>query len=86
MSVHFVKWMLLSKHLLHRLLLIDSHVCPWWLAYSFDNPIRNLIHPTRSVLGQHIHEGMTVVDVGCGMGHFSIGMDRLVGHDGPESR
>ena len=39
-----------------------------------------------SVLGQHIHEGMTVVDVGCGMGHFSIGMDRLVGHDGPESR
>ena len=57
-------------------------VCPWWKAYTFDNPIRKLLHPPRKVLGAYITEGMVVMDVGCGMGHFSIGMARLVGENG----
>ena len=57
-------------------------VCPWWKAYTFDNPIRKLFHPSRKVLGAYITAGMTVMDVGCGMGHFSIGMAMLVGENG----
>lgn len=65
-----------------RFLLMDDHVCPWWLAYSFDNPVRRLVHDPQSILGGLVRRGQTVVDLGCGMGHFSLGMARLVGEDG----
>ena len=52
------------------------------MAYTFDNPLRNFIHKPQKVLGNYVKEGMTVMDLGCGMGHFSIGMARLVGHTG----
>ena len=57
-------------------------VCTWWVAYTFDNPLRKLIHKPPKVLGSHVKEAMTVMDVGCGMGHFSIGMAGLVGSAG----
>jgi len=57
-------------------------VCPWWLAYTFDNPVRRLIHKPQKILGNYVKEGMTVMDLGCGMGHFSIGMAGLVGSTG----
>jgi ubiquinone/menaquinone biosynthesis C-methylase UbiE len=52
------------------------------MAYTFDNPIRKLLHPVPKVLGPYVGDGMTVMDVGCGMGHFSIGMAALVGKTG----
>ena len=57
-------------------------VCPWWKAYTFDNPIRKLLHQPQNILGAYVKAGMTVMDVGCGMGHFSIGMANLVGESG----
>ena len=60
----------------------DNHVCPWWLAYTFDNPVRKLFHQPPKILGSYIEKGMKVVDVGCGMGFFSIGMARMVGDEG----
>lgn len=57
-------------------------VCTWWHAYTFDNPIRKLIHNPPKVLGAYVKAGMTAMDVGCGMGHFSIGMAKLVGESG----
>jgi len=57
-------------------------VCTWWIAYTFDNPVRRLIHKPQKVLGNYVKEGMTVMDLGCGMGHFSIGMAGLVGSTG----
>jgi cyclopropane fatty-acyl-phospholipid synthase-like methyltransferase len=59
-----------------------SHVCPWWLAYTFDNRLRSMIHRPEKVLSPYVRPGMTVMDAGCGMGVFSIGMARLVGDDG----
>ncbi|MGD9007352.1 MAG: methyltransferase domain-containing protein [Desulfobacteraceae bacterium] len=59
-----------------------NHVCPWWLAYTFDNPLRRLLHNPRRILGKYVRPGMTVLDAGCGMGHFSLGMARLVGPKG----
>ena len=60
----------------------SSHVCPWWLAYSFDNPLRRWIHRPRKLLAPYVKEGMRAIDVGCGMGVFSIAMAKLVGESG----
>ncbi len=60
----------------------DNHVCPWWLAYTFDNPVRKLFHQPPKILGPFIEKGMRVMDVGCGMGFFSIGMAKMVGDEG----
>jgi ubiquinone/menaquinone biosynthesis C-methylase UbiE len=62
--------------------LTANHVCPWWLAYTFDNPVRKLFHQPSKILGSYIEKGMKVVDVGCGMGFFSIGMAKMVGDEG----
>jgi len=59
-----------------------DHVCPWWMAYTFDNPLRRLFHKPRKMLGPYVHEDMTVMDVGCGMGYFSIAMAKMVGDGG----
>jgi ubiquinone/menaquinone biosynthesis C-methylase UbiE len=67
---------------LRELLLMDDHVCPWWLAYTFDNPIRRILHPPEKVLGGLVHQGGTALDIGCGMGHFTMGMARMVGNHG----
>ncbi|MBU4143260.1 hypothetical protein KJ590_04695, partial [Patescibacteria group bacterium] len=48
-------------------------VCPWWLCYSFDNPLRRLFHDPERLLGPYVKTGMTAVDIGCGMGYFTIG-------------
>ena len=61
---------------------LDCELCPWWFAYTFDNPVRRLLHKPEKVLGPYVKEGMTAVDIGCGMGHFSVGMARLVGPNG----
>ena len=57
-------------------------ICNWWIAYTFDNPLRRVIHKPQKVLGNYVQPGMTVMDLGCGMGHFSMGMAGLVGGTG----
>jgi len=61
---------------------MSDHICPWWLAYTFDNPLRLFFHKPAKMLGPYVDKGMTVLDVGCGMGFFSIGLARLVGESG----
>jgi ubiquinone/menaquinone biosynthesis C-methylase UbiE len=58
------------------------HVCPWWGGYFIDNPIRRLFHNPEKIVGPYVKPGMTVMDVGCGMGLFSIAMAKLVGDKG----
>jgi ubiquinone/menaquinone biosynthesis C-methylase UbiE len=65
----------------HNVLKKD-HVCPWWMAYSFDNPLRRLFHKPQRILAPYVQQGMTVMDVGCGMGYFSIAMAKMVGDNG----
>lgn len=60
----------------------EDRVCPWWLAYSFDNPLRRFLHDPQALLGPFVREGMTVADIGCGMGFFSIAMARMAGDKG----
>jgi ubiquinone/menaquinone biosynthesis C-methylase UbiE len=65
-----------------QLFLGEEHICPWWFAYTFDNPLRRLIHPPERVLVGLVREGQTTVDIGCGMGHFTLGLARMVGQTG----
>lgn len=61
---------------------MKNQVCPWWLVYSFDNPFRRLFHDPEKICTPYLKEGMTAVDLGCGMGYFSVGMAKIVGIHG----
>jgi ubiquinone/menaquinone biosynthesis C-methylase UbiE len=57
----------------------DKHVCPWWLCFTFDNIFRKLIHDQYKILSPYIKEGDTILDVGPGMGYFTIPMAKMAG-------
>lgn len=57
-------------------------VCPVWIGYVLASPIRKLIHPPEKILGPFIKRGMTVMDVGCAMGYFSLPAAGMVGANG----
>jgi len=60
----------------------NNHICPWWLAYTFDNPLRWFLHDPYAILRPYLREGMTTIDLGCGMGYFSRAMAKIVGDAG----
>jgi len=60
----------------------DLKVCPVWMAYIFDNPIRKYLHDPKELFGKYIEVGMSVLDMGCGLGHFSLGLADMVGLEG----
>jgi ubiquinone/menaquinone biosynthesis C-methylase UbiE len=59
-----------------------KHVCPWWLCFTFDNPIRKIIHDPIKILSAYIHKGDKAIDIGPGMGYFTIPLAQLVGSTG----
>jgi ubiquinone/menaquinone biosynthesis C-methylase UbiE len=59
-----------------------NRVCPVTIAGSLDNRIRRWLQDPRKILGPYIKEGMTVLDVGCGPGFFSIDLAQMVGKSG----
>ena len=61
---------------------MSTEVCPCWFGYLIDNPVRRLVHNPQKIVGPYVRPDMTVMDVGCGMGVFSIAMARMVGESG----
>lgn len=59
-----------------------THVCPWWLIHTFDNPLRRLVQSPERILAGLVRPGDDCVDVGCGIGYFTIPMARLAGPTG----
>lgn len=57
-------------------------VCPWWLGWLLISPLRRLTHDPDRIVGPYVEPGMRVVDFGCGMGHFSLPLARMVGPSG----
>jgi len=57
-------------------------VCPVAMAGSLDNRFRRWLQNPRKILGPYIREGMTVLDIGCGPGFFTIDIARMVGKSG----
>jgi ubiquinone/menaquinone biosynthesis C-methylase UbiE len=59
-----------------------NRVCPVELANSLDSKIRKWLQNPQKILSPYIREGMTVLDIGCGPGFFSIELAKMVGRDG----
>ncbi|MFC1871707.1 class I SAM-dependent methyltransferase [Chloroflexota bacterium] len=59
-----------------------QRVCPWWFCFTFDNVLRKLFQDPERILKPYIMQGWTVLDVGPGMGYFTIPLAKLVGDTG----
>ncbi|MEW6405676.1 MAG: methyltransferase domain-containing protein, partial [Chloroflexota bacterium] len=59
-----------------------KRVCPWWVGYLLVCPIRRWLQDPEKTLSPYISEGMTVLDIGPGMGFFTIPAARMVGKNG----
>jgi ubiquinone/menaquinone biosynthesis C-methylase UbiE len=60
----------------------NNRVCPVERAGSLDNRIRRWFQNPQKLLRPYIEEGMTVLDIGCGPGFFTLDMARMVGKSG----
>jgi ubiquinone/menaquinone biosynthesis C-methylase UbiE len=61
---------------------VAEHICPWWIGYLLVSPLRRLVQNPYKILTPYIKPGMTALDVGSGMGFFSLDMAKLVGQEG----
>ena len=59
-----------------------NRVCPVELSGHLDSRLRRWLQDPRKILRPYIKEGMTVLDVGCGPGFFSIDLAQMVGKSG----
>jgi len=60
----------------------NNRICPVERAGTLDSRIRRWIQNPQNILEPYIEEGMTVLDLGCGPGFFSIDMAQMVGQAG----
>jgi len=61
---------------------MEHHVCPWYIGYLLANPLRKLYQDPVKLLSPYVKTGMSVLEVGPGMGFFSIPLASLVGEKG----
>ena len=59
-----------------------KRVCPVERADHLDNRIRRWLQNPHKILRPYIKQGITVLDLGCGPGFFSIDMAQMVGKSG----
>lgn len=57
-------------------------ICPWYIGYFLASPVRNILYNPRKILAPWIRPGTTALDIGSGMGFFSLPMAELVGEQG----
>lgn len=60
----------------------NNRVCPVERAGILESRIRRWLQNPQKTLKPYIREGMTVLDIGCGPGFFSLDMAHLVGKSG----
>ncbi len=60
----------------------SNRVCPVERAGILDHRIRRWLQNPQKILSPYIEEGMTVLDIGCGPGFFSIDAAQMVGPSG----
>jgi ubiquinone/menaquinone biosynthesis C-methylase UbiE len=70
--------MSILENLFHR----GRHTCPWWLCFTFDNPLRRRLQDPDRILKGLVQQGQMALDIGCGMGYFSLPLARAVGPAG----
>ena len=60
----------------------QKHICPTWGAAGLDNLVRKLVHNPQKILKPFIKEGMTILDIGCGPGFFSLEIAKMLNGTG----
>jgi ubiquinone/menaquinone biosynthesis C-methylase UbiE len=61
---------------------INKRICPVEKAGGLDNSIRRFLQNPQKILKPYIKKGMTVLDLGCGPGFFSIEIAKLLNGTG----
>lgn len=61
---------------------MPERVCPWWMGYLLASPIRRIFENPDKIIMPYVKSGMTVLEIGPGMGFFTIPMARMVGERG----
>lgn len=59
-----------------------NRICPVERAGVLDFNFRRFLQNPKKILRPYVREGMTVLDLGCGPGFFTMEMARLVGKTG----
>jgi ubiquinone/menaquinone biosynthesis C-methylase UbiE len=57
-------------------------LCPWQAGPVLASPLRKLLHNPSRMLAPYLSKGMTAVDIGSGMGFFTLPMCALAGETG----
>lgn len=60
----------------------QHRVAPWWVGYLLLTPARHWFQNPRRILRPHVKPGQTVLEVGPGMGFFTLPLAEMVGVDG----
>ena len=59
-----------------------THVCPAWVGKLMISPLRKLIHSPEKMLSDYIRSGMNILEIGPGMGYFTLPLARITGEKG----
>ncbi len=57
-------------------------LAPWWVGYLLISPVRRWSHDPQRILAPYVAAGQTVLEVGPGMGFFTLTLAHLVGPQG----
>lgn len=60
----------------------NQRICPVEGAGGLDNSVRRWLQNPYKILKPFIHSGMTVLDLGCGPGFFTVEIARLLNYSG----
>lgn len=60
----------------------NKRICPVERAGGLDNFVRRLLQNPQKILSPYISKGMTVLDLGCGPGFFSIAIAKMLSDSG----
>lgn len=62
----------------------NRDICPYtpWTLTMLDNVVRKFLQNPEKMLGGYIRKGMSVIDIGCGPGFFTLAMANMVGSEG----
>ncbi len=61
---------------------MSCKIYPWWLGYVLNNPLRKRLYNPDKILTRYVSPGMNILEVGCGMGFFSIPCAKMPGNSG----